>query len=290
MIYRLGPWTPTLKLGHAGNRPTHDVMALQQRLPSWCQPITRRLTADGIYGKATEKAVKTFQSTHAANPIVDGIVGPETLGALNVHLDTHSTMIDVSHHQGFNIDWNAVAEHVAVVVMKASEGTTHVDPMIVTPNGAATAYGAIKATGALGYYHYALGNHPAGDEAEHFLKTIEYLPQPLLLALDVESNFTLEGELAFQWIENWIEMVWDKMQIPVLIYTSRRVMREKMIPSTLAYLANVWMPYPNVDGNQPDPYPWMGWSAWQYTNKATVPGIESPCDLSWINDRIFYPG
>jgi len=40
------------------------------------------ITADGVYGAATRRAVMEFQREHGL--IVDGIVGPQTLGALGL--------------------------------------------------------------------------------------------------------------------------------------------------------------------------------------------------------------
>jgi peptidoglycan hydrolase-like protein with peptidoglycan-binding domain len=40
------------------------------------------ITADGVYGSATRRAVMEFQRGHGL--IVDGIVGPQTLGALGL--------------------------------------------------------------------------------------------------------------------------------------------------------------------------------------------------------------
>jgi peptidoglycan hydrolase-like protein with peptidoglycan-binding domain len=40
------------------------------------------ITADGVYGSATRRAVMEFQREHGL--IVDGIVGPQTLGALGL--------------------------------------------------------------------------------------------------------------------------------------------------------------------------------------------------------------
>src|SRR5581483_8592732 len=40
------------------------------------------ITADGVYGPATRRAVRAFQAAHGL--IVDGIAGPQTLGALGL--------------------------------------------------------------------------------------------------------------------------------------------------------------------------------------------------------------
>ena len=50
----------------------------------WVVPVQRALgvAADGLYGPVTRHAVRAFQRRHAL--IVDGIVGPQTLGALGI--------------------------------------------------------------------------------------------------------------------------------------------------------------------------------------------------------------
>lgn len=56
-----------------------DVSALQKRLQELGYEPGK---IDGIFGPATEKAVKAFQSFHGINP--DGIAGPETWTRLNI--------------------------------------------------------------------------------------------------------------------------------------------------------------------------------------------------------------
>ena len=58
-----------LKIGSRGS----EVKDLQEYL---------KITADGIFGKGTEKAVKEFQS--ANNLVMDGIVGPATLDIMGL--------------------------------------------------------------------------------------------------------------------------------------------------------------------------------------------------------------
>ena len=65
---------PTLTLGSTGE----DVKHLQRRLNVL---ISASLVADGIFGVATEEAVKKFQKSSGFT--VDGIVGPQTWAAID---------------------------------------------------------------------------------------------------------------------------------------------------------------------------------------------------------------
>ena len=65
----------SLKVGARGSA----VAAVQRRL---------RLSADGAFGPATERAVKRFQRRRGLTP--DGVVGPNTAAALNVSLPARS--------------------------------------------------------------------------------------------------------------------------------------------------------------------------------------------------------
>lgn len=69
-----------LRLGDSGAA----VIALQRRLNS--ASGIEELAVDGVFGPATDRSVRTFQSTHCfpdrRQLVVDGVVGPATLAAL----------------------------------------------------------------------------------------------------------------------------------------------------------------------------------------------------------------
>lgn len=72
-------WTRTLRRGSSGN----DVRELQIRVAGWAADSPRQtyLAVDGAFGPGTEAAVIRFQRAYGLG--ADGIVGPQTQGALN---------------------------------------------------------------------------------------------------------------------------------------------------------------------------------------------------------------
>jgi peptidoglycan hydrolase-like protein with peptidoglycan-binding domain len=80
MSDQIQPW-PLVKRGSQG----HPVPALQYLLRARGHPVT----ADGIFGPKTEAAVEGFQV--ADQIMVDGIVGPQTWGALILVVASGST-------------------------------------------------------------------------------------------------------------------------------------------------------------------------------------------------------
>ena len=79
-----------LQLGSQGA----EVKSLQEQLIS----AGFAIIADGVFGPATENAVKQFQQKKQLT--VDGIVGPSTQAALNGSSTPTLSGIDISHFTG----------------------------------------------------------------------------------------------------------------------------------------------------------------------------------------------
>src|SRR5689334_1580650 len=82
--------------------------------------------------------------------------------------------IDVSHYQGV-IDWNQVAEAgTAFVFIKATEGTSYVDPQFQDNWSGAKAAGLLR-----GAYHFFQPGEDPQQQAEYFLSVVQTVPGDL---------------------------------------------------------------------------------------------------------------
>jgi hypothetical protein len=102
-------------LKHGSSGPA--VVQLQKKL---------RITADGAFGPATEKAVRGYQRGHGLT--VDGVVGPQTAGALGLSLAVGDSAAAHAPRAGSSVSTPPILTKIA----KCESGG---DPTAVDPSG-----------------------------------------------------------------------------------------------------------------------------------------------------------
>jgi lysozyme len=188
-------------------------------------------------------------------------------------------VIDVSHHNGNNLDFMAASQSVAGVIHKATQGLGSIDPMLAANRA------NIYATGLMfGGYHFGDGSDGA-SQAQFFLHTLD--PQRGdLMALDFEANpagpsMTLDGARAF------VAAIYDATGTWPLLYSGEGL-KEALAGQADPLLANCplwlaeWGPDPVL------PPGWDAWSLWQYSNGAV--GAPSPVQGIGYCDRDRFGG
>jgi lysozyme len=103
-----------------------------------------------------------------------------------VAIDPRPWMIDVSEHQGPNVDFaQAYAEDYHGAIVKMTEGVGYVDP-----HGVRNLRRARAEMDVVGCYHFLWGGMPPVRQVNHFLAQISEVvnPERVLLFVDVEIS------------------------------------------------------------------------------------------------------
>ena len=193
-----------------------------------------------------------------------------------------NSVIDISHHQGPNVDFAKVkAAGIVGVIHKATGATNYQDPMY-----GANRQRALDAGLLWGAYHWGTGDASGAEQAQYFLDFAQPDGQTLL-ALDYEPNVSgphrLGPDMTPQLSTDFVNAVQASQgRFPVL-YTGMAMAGN--IPN-LPDCPLWWARYaPQPAGIPPT---WSTWTLWQYTDGAhgnpphNIDGI-GPCDRDQFN-------
>jgi GH25 family lysozyme M1 (1,4-beta-N-acetylmuramidase) len=208
------------------------------------------------------------------------------------------TGVDVSrwdHPGGAAIDWPKVkTSGRSFAIVKATEGTTYVNPYFSTDYPQAKAAGLV-----VGAYHFAQPRLPissAADQARHYVRTVGTFKGTGLLppVLDLEcdgggSPCTYGTDLTPSQLQQWTKLWLDTAQemtgrVPI-IYTYDSFWRNAMGNTTAFTKYPLW--YARYTTTTPTaatlPGGWTRWTMWQYTSTGTTPGIPDTGDINRFN-------
>jgi lysozyme len=184
-------------------------------------------------------------------------------------------MPDISHWQGTHTveDMQLIAASAPAIMLKATEGTTWVDPEFVNNAEAATAAGL-----TWGAYHYVTAGHGKA-QAAHFQETVASVSgECMFYCIDWEAG-SRDTVLA---LAVWLLAVADR---PVGDYIGAHARANGgQLPGMAFHMVPQYGPANLEPQYATDPL-----SAWQYTNgtingtawPASIPGIGA-CDMSVI--------
>ena len=188
--------------------------------------------------------------------------------------------IDVSGWQG-NIDYSEVASSgIEIVYMKASEGTSFVDPYFDQN------YTNAKANGLkVGFYHYltARSNSEAVAEANFFVSTISGMIPDCRLAMDFESFGNLSAEEINEIGLTFMQTVESLSGKEMVIYSDTSNASNIFgggLTNYPLWVAQYEVEEPTPNGN------WDSWVGWQYTDAGEISGINGYVDRDRFTDGI----
>ena len=194
--------------------------------------------------------------------------------------------IDVSKWQE-TIDWAKVAASgkVDFAIVKATQGTTEVDPKFAENVAGASAQGI-----AVGMYHVANPVNKLSEaraEADHFVAVAAPVAGNVIPALDIELSHVPAGmspSTLQDWARAWLNRVTSTLGVRPMIYGSVTMFTEKLANSTWfadhgfpLWLAR-WGPLPSpLPANDWQGQGWTFWQ-WEVSSAGAIPGITTDID------------
>lgn len=168
--------------------------------------------------------------------------------------------VDVSSNNKHPIDWvSAYKSGIEVAMVKLTEGTTYFNPYAVKDAAGAKAAGM-----EVWLYHFAT-TKAAKDEANYFMKYAALVPNNGL-CLDYEPNVPSVDS-------GWIREFLDYSQAGMLYSNEGRM--QQMTPEAKRGV-KLW------SASYGTGKPKNAVDAWQFTDKANVPGIQGNVDSSYV--------
>lgn len=185
---------------------------------------------------------------------------------------------DLSNYQPTEVWPQIKSNGYTVVYLKSSEGLTWNDPTF-----ASHVQGAHSVGIQVGAYHFA---HPesnsALDEAKHFVSILKQTPTDLMPVLDLESpnkpTTGITGAYLVTWARDFINYVQSETGKKVMLYTGAWYVNTYGLHG----LGDIplWIAVYGVSA-VPQCGDWTSYLMWQFTDAASVSGINGAVDMSY---------
>lgn len=187
--------------------------------------------------------------------------------------------LDIYHGDPIS-NWSDVAKQNAFVFLKATEGTTYIDPTFLKRRDDARSVGLL-----VGAYHFFHPNLNPITQANHFLSVVGDLQKgDLPCVLDFESHDGISVANQIAMALQFLKIVEDKTGLIPIIYASPSFINEIGNPEDLKkyplWVANYGVNAPHI------PKPWDQYTFWQMSDSAIIPGIIGHCDKDLFNGSI----
>ncbi|MEL1243396.1 glycoside hydrolase family 25 protein [Flavobacterium sp. DGU11] len=188
--------------------------------------------------------------------------------------------IDVSHYQG-RIMWDSLKQSKAefpmqFVFIRATAGSDVGDTEYERNWAGAKASGLIR-----GAYHYYRPDENSVKQAENFIKTVKLSKGDLPPVLDIEkipagqSMDSLKSGL-----KRWLTKVEKHYGVKPVLYSGESFYTDFLKEEFEGY--NLWIANYNFFEDEIH----KEWLFWQFTDKASISGIEGPVDVNIYNGNI----
>ncbi len=181
--------------------------------------------------------------------------------------------IDISSYQGNITD---LGSDVEFVIIKASEGTTYVNPFLAEQRNTARKDGKL-----CGYYHFTDLGDPIA-EADHFIAAVGTLQQGEFLALDWETGGYSPAIDA--WVATFVQHTHSRTGVIPLLYSNQARIAAGAWTLTKAQNTGLWEAA--WGGSAPASSPWPFLAIWQNSDAGSEQGIAGRVDTDvFLGDR-----
>lgn len=189
-------------------------------------------------------------------------------------VNQHLTGVDLSNHQG-QVDFQQIKQAgMTFVFIKATQGETFVDPDYAQNMAAARAAGL-----AAGPYHFYMTNDQPETQFANLSKTVSLQSGDLPPVVDIEvlHKGTLP-EMAVN-LRSFLDKIETHYGVKPILYTGVRFANEhlKDFGEYPLWIAEYKVDAPSL------PQGWKGWTIWQYSQEASVAGVDGPVDANRLN-------
>jgi GH25 family lysozyme M1 (1,4-beta-N-acetylmuramidase) len=192
--------------------------------------------------------------------------------------------IDISEFQG-SVDFAEVkASGIDVVYIKATEGTTYVNPYLKT-----SWQGAKDAGLYVGFYHFfrAKDQDNARQQAQYFVNSISGMTYNCRLVLDIETNEGVSRSDLSTIAKVFLDEVTALTGATPVVYTCPSFISENLDSTLAAYL--LWIADYSSDAPGSNSI-WSSWAGWQHSDSGNVSGVTGHVDLDVFTNDIFATG
>lgn len=187
--------------------------------------------------------------------------------------------IDLSDKNGA-VDWSQFGNNdVNFVYIKTSEAIDSIDSMYETNIQKAGESGILA-----GAYHWLHPDLHVGRQAELFLNTVgnfKGMLPPVVCLETYHTNLTAMDKS----VRTFIELLRDGLGVNPVIYTSETYWNTYLSNSDWGCEYPLWLDKPGNSWPK-QIWPWAGWTFWQYSYQARLPGIATNLGLNWFNGSI----
>jgi GH25 family lysozyme M1 (1,4-beta-N-acetylmuramidase) len=183
--------------------------------------------------------------------------------------------IDLSHHNRVN-SWPAIkSAGVRAVILKATEGTSYVDNTFADRR-----LDAIRAGLIVSSYHF-LKHGDVDAQMQHYLETVNPKRGERVVIDHEDAAVTLDD------LHEAVEAILNAdPSLQITVYSGHTI-KEQLGDKRDDHLAehtSLWIAqYTSAAAPSWPKATWPAWSLWQYTDRASVPGVSGPCDANRFN-------